>query len=117
MIRAVSIRSYRPKLISLVNTSKLSSAPATHGHHEVAAHQPHPRIGRREIVGYGINGQPAYFDNAIYPMPSVRWAEDDEAVAKLRQKAKGDWASLTADEKKACIFSKTLTLQYSTVFI
>ena len=105
MLKAVSLRSNKRNLISLFNTSKLSSAPTTHGDHDVA-HQTvlHPRIGKREIVGYGINGQPSYFDNAVVPLPGVRWLPADENINQIREKAKGDWSKLTIDEKKACKF-------------
>lgn len=32
-------------------------------------------IGKREIVGYGFNGQPNYLDRPDFPMPAIRWKE------------------------------------------
>merc|ERR1712127_27265 len=60
----------------------------------------YPRIGDREIVGFGINGHPSYFDQPAHPMPAVRWAEDSAEIAALRTKAKGDWSTLSVEEKK-----------------
>lgn len=33
-------------------------------------------IGKREIVGFGVNGQPHYVDHLACPFPAIRWAED-----------------------------------------
>ena len=93
------------RLIRLTNNrlSHAASAPAVSGHNQVA--QPaifHPRIGQREIVGFGHNGTPAYFDHAFLPLPSVRWQENTAEIARLREKARSDWSTLTADEKKTC---------------
>lgn len=32
-------------------------------------------IGNREIVGYGLNGEPQYIDRVDFPMPSIRYKE------------------------------------------
>ncbi len=66
----------------------------------------YPRIGDREIVGFGLNGHPSYFDQPAHPMPAVRWAEDTADLAALRQKAKGDWSALSVEEKKKCQLKK-----------
>ncbi|CAF1058341.1 unnamed protein product [Rotaria sp. Silwood1] len=60
----------------------------------------HPRIGNREIVGYGLKGKPEYFDLVMFPCPSIRWEADTPAIAELRKKEKGDWKQLSVDEKK-----------------
>ena len=62
----------------------------------------HPKIGNREIVGYGLKGKPEYFDLVMFPCPSVRWEADTPAIAALRQKEKGDWKQLSVEEKKKC---------------
>lgn len=31
------------------------------------------RIGNREIVGFGTNGEPEYVDRVDFPFPSLRW--------------------------------------------
>lgn len=59
------------------------------------------RIGNREVVGYGWNGEPTYQDRVDYPMPSVRFQENTPQVLALREKEKGDWKNLTVEEKKA----------------
>lgn len=61
-------------------------------------------IGKREIVGFGINGQPQYFDFEDVPAPSIRWAEETAEIAAIRNKEKGEWKNLTIDEKKACLY-------------
>lgn len=59
------------------------------------------KIGNREIVGYGWNGEPMYEDRVDYPMPSVRYKENTPEVLALREKEKGDWKKLSIEEKKA----------------
>ncbi|KAI3381505.1 hypothetical protein SNEBB_009918 [Seison nebaliae] len=60
----------------------------------------HPRIGRREIVGFGINGEPTYFDWACLPCPAIRYKEEDAKLVELRKKEKGDWSNLSIEEKR-----------------
>ena len=62
----------------------------------------HPRIGNREIVGYGLKGKPEYFDTVMFPCPSIRWEADTTEVAQLRKKEQADWKQLTVEEKKQC---------------
>lgn len=64
----------------------------------------HPRIGNREIVGYGLKGKPEYFDMVMFPCPSIRWEADTPEIAALRKKEKGDWKQLSTEEKKKCQF-------------
>ncbi|RWS06237.1 cytochrome c oxidase polypeptide IV-like protein [Dinothrombium tinctorium] len=59
------------------------------------------QIGKREVVGFGITGSYIYFDKPDFPMPAIRFREDDDYIKKLREKEKGDWKKLTIDEKKA----------------
>jgi hypothetical protein len=66
----------------------------------------HPRIGNREIVGYGLKGKPEYFDLIMFPCPSIRWEADTPAIAALRKKEQGDWKQLSVAEKKQCKFSR-----------
>ncbi|XP_026271795.2 cytochrome c oxidase subunit 4 isoform 2, mitochondrial-like isoform X1 [Frankliniella occidentalis] len=63
----------------------------------------HPRelIGNRDVVGYGKNGQPNYFDDERYPYPAIRWQENNQEIHALREKERGDWRLLTAEEKQA----------------
>ncbi|CAF4206745.1 unnamed protein product, partial [Rotaria sordida] len=60
----------------------------------------HPRIGNREIVGYGLKGKPEYFDLVMFPCPSIRWEADTSEIAELRKKEKGDWKQLSTEDKK-----------------
>jgi hypothetical protein len=34
------------------------------------------KIGNRDVVGYGWNGQPCYADRVDYPMPAIRFKEN-----------------------------------------
>lgn len=64
----------------------------------------HPRIGNREIVGYGLKGKPEYFDTVMFPCPSIRWEADTPEIAALRKKEQGDWKQLSIADKKQCKF-------------
>ncbi|XP_076272323.1 cytochrome c oxidase subunit 4 isoform 1, mitochondrial-like [Rhynchophorus ferrugineus] len=57
-------------------------------------------IGRREIVGFGFNGQPSYVDRDDFPFPAIRWKEPSPEIGALREKEKGDWNDLSCEEKK-----------------
>jgi cytochrome c oxidase subunit 4 len=57
-------------------------------------------IGKREIVGYGMNGEENYIDDVHAPFPAIRFREDTPEILKLREKEKGDWKKLTIAEKK-----------------
>jgi hypothetical protein len=72
----------------------------------------HPRIGNREIVGYGLKGKPEYFDMVMFPCPSIRWEADTPEIAELRKKEKGDWKQLSVDDKKRCKFSFIINFLY-----
>lgn len=110
-------------LVRFTVSQSLKASTAVHvgGHHAPAAAEfnrleSYPRIGKREIVGYGRNGDPSYFDAADCPCPAVRWSEETEEIRKLREKAKGDWAALSIAEKKACM-TQTLLLFFVTITI
>merc|ERR1712039_684239 len=51
----------------------------------------HPKIGNREIVGFGHNGNAIYWDQPGYPCPAVRFKEPTAEVEKLQEKEKGEW--------------------------
>lgn len=124
MFKVIPLQSGKRQLIrlSLTNSLKTSSiaqhsAPVAVNAEAVKKYgydrpMVYPRIGDREIVGFGLNGHPSYFDQPAHPMPAVRWAEDTAEIAALRTKAKGDWSALTVDEKKACK-SKTVSNIFS----
>uniref|UniRef100_A0A1A9VTB5 Cytochrome c oxidase subunit 4 n=1 Tax=Glossina austeni TaxID=7395 RepID=A0A1A9VTB5_GLOAU len=56
--------------------------------------------GKREYVGYGVNGSPVYADLPEYPMPAIRFREGGDEFCALREKERGDWNKLTLDEIK-----------------
>lgn len=59
------------------------------------------KIGSREVVGHGWNGQASYVDRVDYPMPAVRFRENTPEIKALREKEKADWKKLSVEEKKA----------------
>jgi len=61
----------------------------------------HPKLGNRDVVGWGFNGTASYVDREEFPLPAVRFKENTPDVMALREKEKGDWKALTLDEKKA----------------
>ncbi|CAG5132960.1 unnamed protein product [Candidula unifasciata] len=61
----------------------------------------HPKIGNREIVGFGINGSASYVDRCEFPCPAIRFKETTADIEKLREKEKGDWKTLSLADKKA----------------
>jgi len=72
----------------------------------------YPKMGNRDIVGFGVNGLPIYFDRIGVPFPSIRFKTNSADVLQLREKEKGDWRKLSLEEKKALYrasFRMTLT--------
>jgi len=61
----------------------------------------YPRIGDRDVVGYGFNGTASYVDMEEFPMPAIRFKANTAEVMALREKELGDWKSLSVEEKKA----------------
>lgn len=59
------------------------------------------KLGKRDIVGHGWNGQASYEDRVDYPMPAIRFQEATPEIKALREKEKGDWKKLSIQEKKA----------------
>ena len=57
--------------------------------------------GNRDVVGFGVNGVPDYFDREDIPCPGVRWAANTNEVVLLHEKAHGDWRKLSLEQKKA----------------
>jgi len=85
--------------------SKLSARMmGGYGEHGGPAHLPLPEtkvdIGKREVVGFGGNGEVTYVDSVMAPFPAIRFKEDVGEIAALREKEKGDWKKLTREEKK-----------------
>jgi len=61
----------------------------------------YPKLGDRDIVGHGYNGQREYMDDIDCPFPAIRFRSNSDETAALRVKEKGDWKNLSVDEKKA----------------
>ncbi|KAI8034528.1 cytochrome c oxidase subunit 4 isoform 1, mitochondrial [Drosophila gunungcola] len=57
-------------------------------------------VGEREVVGYGINGRPIYFDSQDCPFPAIRYREVTPELCAIREKELGDWKKLSLDDKK-----------------
>ncbi|NP_001073120.1 cytochrome c oxidase subunit 4 isoform 1, mitochondrial-like [Bombyx mandarina] len=83
----------RRALINAIRVPVCARAGST-GNTELA------KIGDREWVGYGFNGQPNYVDRPDFPLPAIRFREDTPDIKALREKEKGDWRKLTLEEKK-----------------
>jgi len=77
------------------------------------------KIGKREIVGYGLTGAYEYFDRMDYPYPAIRFREITGDLIALKEKEKGDWKKLSLEEKKKLYrasFCRTFAeLEYSQV--
>lgn len=43
------------------------------------------RIGNRDVVGFGYNGEPTYLDRVDFPMPAIRWKENTPDVMVRRE--------------------------------
>lgn len=49
--------------------------PKKHIHIAPMSSYVRPLIGKREIVGFGFNGEPNYVDRSDFPLPAIRWQE------------------------------------------
>jgi len=67
---------------------------------QVAGVHNRSRIGNRDVVGYGLNGEYTYVDHIAFPMPAVRFRENTPEVMALREKEKLDWKKMSVEEKK-----------------
>jgi len=67
---------------------------------QTASYHNRAKIGNRDVVGFGFNGEYSYGDHPGKPLPAIRFRENTPDVLALRQKEKGDWKKLTLDEKK-----------------
>merc|ERR1712055_727182 len=70
------------------------------------------KIGNREVVGFGYNGDKNYVDRIDFPMPAIRFKENTPDVQALHEKAKGDWKKLSMEEKKA-LYRASFTQTFS----
>jgi len=96
-----------PRAVRSLQTLTKGQLSAVRMDHHAAAlpaairDQQYPKLGNRDIVGYGWNGIPTYIDRPEFPCPAVRFRENTPEVLALREKEKGDWNKLTVEEKKA----------------
>lgn len=58
------------------------------------------RIGKREIVGPGFNGEPCYEDRVDFPFPAIRFREDNEEICEIRERERCDWTMICIEDKK-----------------
>ena len=58
----------------------LKSQGVRAGSTAVNHNDPYLRIGKREVVGYGINGGLNYADRVDYPMPAIRFREENNEI-------------------------------------
>lgn len=58
----------KPKSVSAASYSAASSH-----HDEAVAKEHYDFFPNREIVGYGVNGEPGYMDHQMFPYPSIRF--------------------------------------------
>merc|ERR1712106_128878 len=80
---------------AVINAVKMQQIQQVRMGHEAA------KIGNREVVGFGYNGDNNYVDRIDFPMPAIRFKENTPDVQALHEKAKGDWKKLSIEEKKA----------------
>lgn len=59
---------------------KRSNAFANFSYQKANVSNARALIGKREIVGYGFNGQPNYLDRPDFPMPAIRWKEPNSDI-------------------------------------
>lgn len=38
------------------------------------------RVGNRDVVGFGYNGEPTYLDRVDFPCPAIRWKENTSDI-------------------------------------
>lgn len=91
-------------MAGLVFRSKLLAfrSAAAHRITPIATYyQGREKVGNRDIVGFGMNGEPSYIDRHDFPCPAVRFMENKPDIVALREKEKSDWKTLSMDEKKA----------------
>lgn len=95
-VMAMALRSMPRSQLMAMATNSVRNAS-----HQSSSQISLSKVGNRDVVGYGWNGEPMYADRVDYPMPSVRFRENTPEVLALREKEKGDWKKLSTEEKKA----------------
>lgn len=80
MVRSFLVRPSAFKKLSANNTTaavfQAEPKPPVQGVMQVRE----DKIVGRDIVGYGLNGEPSYFDNVTYPFPSVRFMKNTPEI-------------------------------------
>jgi len=79
---------------------KVRSSPLFQQVANVSLQSERQKIGNREIVGWGINGQYSYVDHVAFPFPAIRWREPTPETQALMEKEKGCWKKLSNEDKK-----------------
>merc|ERR1712071_376183 len=87
-------------LLFIYNSLVVPLVRGAHDHH-VVEDPVKVSIGNREVVGFGMNGQPNYIDRVDFPMPAIRYKEVTADIQVLKTKEMGDWSKLSVEEKKA----------------
>lgn len=67
-------------------TPALSQVRAAHDHghdHHAVVNHIKAAIGNREVVGFGMNGQPNYIDRVDFPLPAIRYKENTPDILVL----------------------------------
>ncbi|GMT04914.1 hypothetical protein PENTCL1PPCAC_27088 [Pristionchus entomophagus] len=90
----------RPLLLYRLTRRPIHSSAILMGGHHIEHWWGPEKAGEREVVGYGTNGEPSYVDRMDYWYPAIRFRKEDEVIAPIRQKEKGNWKNLSAEEKK-----------------
>lgn len=75
------------RMMALVRSGSKASLPWTVARSASTASQYQEslaKIGNREIVGYGWNGEPMYQDRVDYPMPAIRFKENTPDVLVIQ---------------------------------
>lgn len=66
----------------LLRLSKLRANPVLF--QQIAAIHGRSRIGNRDVVGYGLNGEYIYVDHIAFPMPAVRFKENTPEIMVIK---------------------------------
>lgn len=64
---------------------KMNLSPLLQQVAKSSSHGGKGKIGNRDIVGFGINGEYTYVDHIAFPMPAVRWRENTPEVVVSRR--------------------------------
>uniref|UniRef100_A0A023G4S3 Putative cytochrome c oxidase polypeptide iv n=1 Tax=Amblyomma triste TaxID=251400 RepID=A0A023G4S3_AMBTT len=79
-------------------------APVVARAQPAAAYHGRAMIGKREVVGFGLNGEYAYHDTPDFPMPAIRYKEPTPEIEKLREKEKGDWKKTSPWRRRKALY-------------